>query len=199
MARERGKQIHEQDRDWLAAAIESVLLVAGGPVSLTALASACGARKDEVNRLLHELLRRRTGGLRIQVQGEHVQLVTAPEYSEVVQKFLGTAKPPPLSRAALETLTAVAYGQPITRAEIEAARGVNSDRALQTLLARGLVEERGLRAGIGRPREYGTAFAFLEYYGLTSLDDLPPLPEEPFPSLAPQQIGMRSNRSDSPE
>jgi segregation and condensation protein B len=117
-------------------------------------------------------------GIRLQVHGGKAQLVTAPENAAVVQRFLGTAKPPALSRAALEALTVIAYRQPVTRSEIEAARGVNSDRAVQTLLARGLIEERGQRETLGRPMQYGTTFGFLEYFGLASLDELPPLSEE---------------------
>jgi segregation and condensation protein B len=123
------------------------------------------------------------------------QLVTAPENAEVIQRYLGAAKPPALSRAALETLSVVAYRQPVTRPEIEAARGVNSDRPIQTLLARGLIEELGRRDTVGRPVEYGTGFGFLEYFGLESLDQLPPLePEQPWERSDPAAFGMRRSR-----
>lgn len=122
----------------------------------------------------------------------HAQLVTAPENVEAVQRFLGTVRPPALSRAALETLALIAYRQPITRSEIEMARGVNSDRVVQTLIARGLIDERGRRPTLGRPMEYGTTFAFLEYFGLGSLEDLPPLNAEEVPHAEPEMLGMLS-------
>jgi segregation and condensation protein B len=126
-----------------------------------------------------------------------VQLVTAPESREAVQRYLGAARPPAFSRAALEALTVVAYRQPVTRAEIEAARGVNSDRAIHTLLARGLIEEVGQRQVIGRPMQYGTGFAFLEYFGLSSLADLPRIDQLEPPQADPTAIGMRTSAGQS--
>jgi segregation and condensation protein B len=93
-----------------------------------------------------------------------------------VERLLGGPAVTRLSRAALEVLAIVAYRQPATRAEIEALRGVNSDRALETLLGRGLVAEVGRRDSVGRPALLGTTPAFLDYLGLRSLADLPPLP-----------------------
>jgi segregation and condensation protein B len=156
--------------------IESILLVAGGPVPLSTLAAALGVSRARVTQLVEQLRDKVTGGIRVQIHDGSAQLVTAPENADVIQRFLGTAKPPALSQAALETLTIVAYRQPVTRPEIEAVRGVNSDRAVQTLIARGLIEERGTRQTLGRPAEYGTTFSFLEYFGLRSLEDLPELP-----------------------
>ncbi|MBV9281683.1 MAG: SMC-Scp complex subunit ScpB [Chloroflexi bacterium] len=175
----------------LASAIESILLVAGEPVAVSALARTLGQRADQVVAACEELRRELQGGIRLQLHEGRAQLVTAPENAELVQRFLGAVKPAPLSRPALETLTIVAYRQPVTRSEIEAARGVNSDRALQTLLARGLVEERGQRRSLGRPMEYGTSFGFLEYFGLQSLADLPPLEEAEPPRAPPVTLGMR--------
>ncbi len=185
------KPTAEWDDDKLLAALESVLLAAGGAVSLSSLSHALELPVRRVRDLLQEGMSRRSGGIRIQLDRDLAQLVTAPEFAEVVHRFLGTSKPPVLGRSALETLTVVAYRQPITRPELEAIRGANSDRAVQTLLARGLIEERGTRMTLGRPTEYGTTFGFLEYFGLSSLAELPPLPEqaENVPTL--QDIGMR--------
>lgn len=178
----------------LPSAIEAILLVAGGPVGIRALASTVGAPRARVVDALSALGARLCGGIRLQIHEDHAQLVTASQHADVVRAFLGTERLPALSRAALETAAAVAYRQPVTKAEIEQIRGVNSDRALQTLLARGLVEERGRRNTAGRPAEYGTSFAFLEYFGLTSLDDLPPVSG---PELLPVDVvalGLRSGR-----
>lgn len=166
-----------QDDVRLLSVLESLLLVAGGPVSLARLAAVTGQPAARIGLLLEQVAARLPAGLRLQRQGDEAQLVTAPENIEYVHAYLGTSRPAPLSRAALETLTVIAYRQPVTRPEIEAVRGVNSDRAVQTLLARGLIEDVGQRPVLGRPTEYGTSFGFLEYFGLSSLDDLPPLPE----------------------
>lgn len=178
----------------LAGAIEAVLLVAGGPVGIRALASATGTRRPEVLAALGRLRGRLLGGTRIQLDAEAAQLVTAPEYADAVRAYLGSEKPPALSRAALETAAAVAYRQPVTRSEIEQVRGVNSDRVLQTLLARGLVEELGRRNTVGSPMEYGTSFAFLEYFGLASLDDLPPISSSDLLPVDAGTLGMRTGR-----
>lgn len=162
----------------ILSALESVLLAAGEQVSVVALAEALDVSRATVVEGLRLLSRRLGGGIRLQRQADAARLVTAPENAAAVQRFLGVARPPALSRAALEALTVVAYRQPVTRPEVEAMRGVNSDRALHTLLARGLIEETGRRPGPGRPPEYGTTFAFLEYFGLGSLADLPSLPAE---------------------
>lgn len=181
----------ELDEARLLSAAESVLLVAGEPVTIAALAAALDQPRAGVVDLLDKLRTALRGGIRLQVHDGKAQLVTAPENAAVVQRFLGTAKPPALSRAALEALTVIAYRQPVTRSEIEAARGVNSDRAVQTLLARGLIEERGHRESIGRPMQYGTTFGFLEYFGLSSLDELPPVPEPESPNAEPS-LGFHS-------
>jgi segregation and condensation protein B len=179
--------------DRLAAALESLLLVAGGPVTVNALASAVQQPRSRVLSMLRRLGDSLKGGIRLQIHDGEAQLVTAPENVEVVQRFLGTAKVPALSRSALEALTIVAYRQPVTRPEVEAIRGVNSERALQTLVARGLIEERGRRETIGRPVEFGTTMGFLEYFGLTSLEDLPPIKTSD-PQYADAEIlGMRSS------
>jgi segregation and condensation protein B len=86
--------------------------------------------------------------------------------------------PQRLSTAALETLAIVAYRQPATRAEIEAIRGVNADHALRILLARDLVSDVGRRDSVGRPVLFGTTLEFLRYFGLESIDAIPPMPQD---------------------
>lgn len=176
----------------LRSQLESILLVAGGPVSIRELARVVDAPQTHVTDVLKALQSSQEGGIQLQLLDGQAQLVTAPENSGIVQRFLGTTKPPALSRSALETLTFIAYRQPSTRSEIEAARGVNSDRVVQTLMARELIEERGRRETLGRPMEYGTTFAFLGYFGLKSLDDLPPIEEEDEGRLTDAtRLGMR--------
>lgn len=176
----------------LSSQLLSILLVAGGPVQFTALARATEQMRAAVVASAQGLQHSMPPGLAIQIHGDEVQLVSDPENSAVVQRYLGTEKPPALSRSALETLTVVAYRQPATRAEIEALRGVNSDRALQTLVARGLIDEAGRRAALGRPIEYCTTMGFLEYFGLESLDDLPALPRMEAQTGGAEALGLRS-------
>ena len=99
----------------------------------------------------------------------------APSVSPAVERFLGAPPPVRLSRAALESLAVIAYRQPVTRADIDFVRGVNSDTAIATLLARGLVAEVGRKETIGRPALLATTPECLQYLGLRSLADLPPL------------------------
>jgi segregation and condensation protein B len=102
------------------------------------------------------------------------QFVSQPEYAAWLKALVGhKIRPPRLSQPALETLAIIAYRQPLTRAEIEQVRGVAVDGVMQTLLERGLVEQVGRAEVVGRPMTYGTTSAFLEYFGLRSLDDLP--------------------------
>lgn len=163
----------------LVALVEGLLFVAQEPVVVSRLAAALDVAVEEVEAALQQLAQDYQGrGLRLQRKGFEVQMVTAPETSDAVRRFLGLELSSKLSPAALETLAVVAYRQPVTRAGVEAVRGVNSDSALRTLLNRGLIEEQGRMERVGRPIIYGTTFEFLQQFGLDALDQLPPL-EEP--------------------
>jgi segregation and condensation protein B len=161
---------------FLKSLVESLLFVADEPVHLERLATVLEASAEEVDAALESLAKERAqGGLRLQRKGQRVQMVTAPEASDYVRRFLGLELTSKLSPAALETLAIVAYRQPITRAHIEAIRGVNSDTVLRTLINHGLIEEQGRLDQAGRPILYATSFEFLQQFGLTSLDQLPSL------------------------
>ncbi len=114
-------------------------------------------------------------GLSVQRLRDKVQLTTTPAAAQRVQRFLGLAAATPLSRAALETLAIIAYQQPVTRPKIEAVRGVNSDGVIKNLLSKGIIDEVGRTDGPGRPVLYATTPEFLQYFGIASLADLPPL------------------------
>ena len=158
--------------------IESILFVADDPVETAALARVAGRREEDVIEAVEAIAAEYKGrGLRIQRTGAAVQMVTAPEASPFVEQFLGVDEDQRISHAALETLAIIAYKQPISRQVIEAIRGVNCDRALASLKARGLVTEVGRASTAGRPYQYGTTFRFLEHFGLEKPSDLPPLPE----------------------
>ncbi len=114
-------------------------------------------------------------GLRLQRHAGRVQLTTAPEMSKVIERFLGVEISSYLSRAALETLSIVAYQQPVTRPQVDSIRGVNSDGVMKSLLHKGLIQDIGRAEGPGRPILYTSSAEFLHHFGLASLDELPPL------------------------
>ena len=108
-----------------------------------------------------------------------VQLTTAPEHADLVERFLGLEATTHLSRAALETLAIIAFQQPVTRPQIESIRGVNSDSMLKGLLSKGLIAETGRTDGPGRPILYSTTPEFLQHFGLASIRELPALDAAP--------------------
>ena len=158
--------------------LEALLFVADGPLSTEELAEAAQAPLAEVEAALQRLIEAPPrSGLCIVRQGSHVQMVTAPEAAPAVERLLGLDRSARLSSAALETLAIIAYRQPVTRAQIEAIRGVNSDAVIRSLLAKSLIQPVGRLEQAGRPELLGTTFEFLQYFGLKSLEELPPLPE----------------------
>ncbi len=168
--------VDDEGLERLKLIVESVLFVADEPVEASTLSRIAEVDLDDVQRAIEALTadcRRR--GVRVQRTGSAVQMVSAPEATSHVERFLGVEEDHRLSRAALETLAIIAYKQPLTRQAIEAIRGVNCDRSLATLHARGLITEVDRARTAGRPYLFGTTFRFLEYFGLEKPDDLPPL------------------------
>jgi segregation and condensation protein B len=156
-------------------ALEALLFVAERPLSRREIASLAGVDRGTVDERLGDLemsLARR--GIRLLIDGDRVELATAPEGGALVARYVGVDAIR-LSPASLETLAIVAYRQPVTRAAIERIRGVDSDYTVRSLLHRRLIVELGRSDAPGRPFLYGTGFDFLERFGLTSLDELPPL------------------------
>ena len=159
-----------------SAVIESVLFVSGRPLERAELRKILAldeARLVAGLQLLEDELVRQERGIRLQRLGEQVQLVTAPENARYVAALLGLPMTAKLTSSALETLAVVAYRQPITRSQIEGVRGVNSDRALASLLQHSLVIEVGRAQSVGRPALFATTPEFLQLFGLTSLEQLP--------------------------
>ncbi len=154
--------------------IESLLFVAGEPVAVGQLASVLELSEEVVGVAIDELARAcAERGVRLQRHGNHVQLVSAPEAAQVIRRFLGVQAAARLSMAALEVLAIIAYRQPVTRAQVEAIRGVDSSGIIRSLLARELIVEAGRMESIGRPILYATTATFLQQFGLGSLKDLP--------------------------
>lgn len=160
----------------ITALIESILFVASGPVPTGRIAKTLEITPAAVENLLDSMADDyRHRGLRLQRSGSAVQLTTAPENSEVIERFLGLELTTRLSQAALEVLAIIAFLQPTTRPQVDQIRGVNSDSSLRTLLSQGLIEEIGRLETPGRPILYGTTPEFLQHFGLGSLDELPNL------------------------
>jgi segregation and condensation protein B len=157
------------------AALEALQFVAERPLSRREIAQLAGTDRETVDARLGDLeVSLRDRGIRLVIDGDRVELATAAEGGALVARYVG-ADAIRLSPASLETLAIVAYRQPITKSAVERIRGVDSDYTIRTLLHRRLVVELGRSDSPGRPFLYGTAFEFLERFGLTSLEDLPPL------------------------
>ena len=157
------------------AVLEALLFVAERPLSRREIAALAGTDRETVDARLGDLeVSLRARGIRLVLSGDRVELVTAPEAGALIARYVG-ADAVRLSPASLETLAIVAYRQPVTRSAIERIRGVDSDYTVRTLLHRRLIVELGRSDAPGRPFLYGTGFDFLERFGLTSLDELPPL------------------------
>ena len=157
------------------AQLEALLFVAEKPLSRREIGRLAGVDAATVDERLGDLeVTLRERGIRLVLVGDRVELATAPEAGALIARYVG-ADAVRLSPAALETLAIVAYRQPVTKAAIERIRGVDSDYTVRTLLHRRLVTELGRSDSPGRPILYGTGFDFLERFGLTSLEELPPL------------------------
>jgi segregation and condensation protein B len=157
------------------AVLEALLFVAERPLRRREIAALAGADAAAVDALLGDLeVSLRERGIRLLIDGDQVELATAPEAGALVARYVG-ADAVRLSPASLETLAIVAYRQPVTRGAIERIRGVDSDYTVRSLLHRRLIVELGRSEAPGRPFLYGTGFDFLERFGLTSLEELPPL------------------------
>ena len=169
----------ERSISQLTLLVESLLFVAPEPVKVSSLAAALDESQERVEEALQQMVATHLErGLRVQRQGERVQLVTPPEAAACIERFLGLDLTTRLTPAALEALAVIAYKQPVTRAQIDELRGVSSDGVLRTLLHRGLVEQGERLDTAGRPFHYRTTFDFLQHFGLQSLDDLPALEDE---------------------
>lgn len=155
-------------------AIECLLLVRGGPVRLEEMRKVLDMSEAELLATLAALQVEYEGrGLQIQEVAQGYQLCTRPEYGGYVQRLLRLGELEPLTRGTLDVLAIVAYRQPVTRAEVDAIRGVQSAHHLVKLQDRRLIREVGRRPGPGRPILYGTTEGFLRYFGLKDLSALP--------------------------
>jgi segregation and condensation protein B len=163
------------------AIVEGLLFAAGDEgLSLEQIASVLEIKEEQAQEIvsaLKEEYERGQRGIQLVELAGVFQLATRKEHASYLKKLVESPSSTSLSQAALETLAIIAYRQPITRAEIEEIRGVKSDKPIQTLMAKALIKEVGRAEGTGRPILYGTTKEFLDYFGLKTLEELPPLPE----------------------
>ncbi len=161
--------------------IEAILFASGEPMSVSRIAQAIEVDEDTVVRLCEDLRQEyemRKGGIHLVQLDDAYQFCTVTSSANAVRAALEIRRNTPLSQAALEVLAVIAYNQPVTKAFVEQVRSVDCGAVIQGLMLKGLVEERGRLELPGRPLLYGTTANFLRSFGLQSLDDLPPLPEE---------------------
>lgn len=163
------------------AAVEAMLFATGEPIGQDKLASVLEIEEPVVERLLYSLkdeYEKAERGLCLLQLEDRWQLATKKEYGEQVKNILDTRRNTPLSPAALETLTIIAYNQPVSRSFIEQVRGVDSSSSVSSLEEKGLIEEAGRLDLPGHPVSFRTTDVFLRTFGLTSLAELPPLHED---------------------
>lgn len=160
-------------------ALEAMLFAHGEPVQLARLADALRTDPEEVTDLLRVLQKRydetESGFMLLYFAPDRWQMSTRPYYGEMVKRILDTRRNAPLSPAALEVLSVIAYNQPVSRSFIEQVRGVDSSYTVSTLLDKGLIEEAGRLDLPGHPVAFQVTDTFLRVFGLASLGDLPPL------------------------
>lgn len=166
----------------LKAVLEGLLFSSGHEgITVKQISDVLEITPSDVNYLIEELsfdYEYANRGMKISESQNKYYLTTKPEHNIYYKRMLESPNQAKLSQAALETLAIIAYNQPITRVEIEEIRGVNSDRAVQTLVARSLIEEKGKKDSVGKPILFGTSIDFLTFFGLSNIEDLPQLPED---------------------
>ena len=163
------------------AAIEAILFANGEPVSAERLAEVLELDEETVHRIAADLMSEllaRGGGIYMVKLDDQYQLCTRKEYADAVRRSLDIRRNTPLSQAAMEVLAIVAYNQPVTKAFIEQVRGVDCSAVIQGLMQKNLMEEKGRLELPGRPLLYGTTPVFLRYFGVSGLQELPPLPQK---------------------
>ena len=165
----------------LTGTVEAILFASGEPVSIEKIAQVIDVTYELVEEtlaLLEDKFNKPTSGINLIRINQEVQFCTNPVYITPVRDILDIKRNTPLSGAAMEVLSLVAYNEPVTKAFIEQVRGVDCSGVLGSLTQKGLVEERGRLELPGRPLLYGTTSTFLRCFNISSLDELPPIPEE---------------------
>lgn len=163
------------------AIIEAIMFAYGDPITIDKLSEASGLDNETTVKLIDQLERRynvNESGIKIIRVNDGFQITTRSEYAENIKKALETRRQQPLSQAAMETLSIVAYNQPVTKAFVEQVRGIDSSSVVNTLVERNLLEEAGRLDLPGRPVAYRTTDTFLRCFGLSRIEELPALPNQ---------------------
>lgn len=156
--------------------IESLLFFWSDPLDIKSLEEILSIGSAEIKQYIREMEEEYANsqrGIQIKIIGDSFQMVTNPNYDSYIQTLMVDVREKTLSNAMIETLSIIAYKQPVTRIEIDSIRGVNSSGSLSNLLNRGLIEELGKLDRVGRPIIYGTTDEFLRVFGLESIEHLP--------------------------
>jgi len=190
MTEEKYSETNEKQDLSLSALVEAILFVSPEPITAAQISTLLELTPREVKNALEELESHYQGrGIRLQYHKKKIQITSAPEAAPILENMLELETTSTLSQAALETLSIVAYQQPITRPQVDSIRGVNSDGVLRTLLNKGLIDDVGRAEGPGRPILYSTTTEFLKHFGLSSYEELPPLDfEEIQPTTDPKVL-----------
>lgn len=163
------------------AVVEAIMFAYGDPISIDKLSEASGLDNETTIKLIDQLERRynvNESGLRIIRVNDGFQITTRTEYADSIKKAMETRRQQPLSQAAMETLSIVAYNQPVTKAFVEQVRGIDSSSVVNTLVERNLLEEAGRLDLPGRPVAYRTTDTFLRCFGISRIEELPALPNQ---------------------
>lgn len=175
----------------LQAAIEAILFASGEPVELERIAEALEIEPEVCEQIILNLsakLDEQNSGICVLKLDNMYQLSSRTEYAEVIRDVLELRKNTPLSQAAFEVLAVVAYNQPVTKSFIEQVRGVDCSGVISTLCQKKLIEEKGRLDLPGRPLVYGTTPDFLRCFSISSLDELPAIPEKPEESVQDEEV-----------
>lgn len=163
----------------LEKSIQAILFASGEPYEKDRLAKILEIDRDTLEKIIERIneLYKKTAFVILELDQSY-QMVTRAEYAQVIQKALEVKNNTPLSQAALEVLAIIAYNQPVTKSFIEQIRGVDSGSVVNSLVAKGLVEEQGRLEIPGRPISYGTTEHFLRCFGMKNIEALPKLPQQ---------------------
>lgn len=171
------------EKNRIAQMVSAVLFVTGDPVSVANLAALADMDFEEFDTLLSELIEEKTSrgeGILIRRIADKVQLCTNAQYADYIQLLLAPEIKGRLSNSVLETLSIIAYKQPVTRSEIESIRGVRCDYAVSVLLEKGMIAEAGRKDVVGRPVLFATTDEFLRSFGIADLSELPAIDFEKY-------------------
>ena len=184
----------------LKSAVEAIIFACGSPVDVSRIAQALGIEQSRAAAICDELISEYAEserGIRIVKLNDSYQMCSVEEFAEPIRTVMDLRRNTPLSQAASEVLAVIAYNQPVTKAFVEQVRGVDCSGVVSSLVARQLIEEKGRLELPGRPLLYGTTEHFLRCFNITSIDELPPLPNDEEDSDTENADGKEKN--DSPD